>query len=227
MKTLFMSGYTNHALGTGGPDPGRGLSPEAVHADRLRSQRPQHARRGRIAAELTFRSGTIRAPELDVTMSDSAATPAQPSSLVTAFRRRLPIGVECIDARTAHVRVWAPASPRRVVVGRERAHRPRARGRRLFQRHDRRVRRRPVSVQARRRRAAVSRSGVALSAGRTARAVGDRRCLVLCLDRRGLARRVTRRPGRLRNARRHLHARRHLGRRGAASCASWRGSGSR
>src|SRR5215216_3063830 len=51
-------------------------------------------------------------------MSDSAATPAPPSPLVTAFRRRLPIGVECIDARTAHVRVWAPSVSRvDVVVG--------------------------------------------------------------------------------------------------------------
>ena len=50
-------------------------------------------------------------------MSDSAATPAQPSPLATAFRRRLPMGVECIDAHTSHVRVWAPnASSVEVVL---------------------------------------------------------------------------------------------------------------
>jgi maltooligosyltrehalose trehalohydrolase len=49
-------------------------------------------------------------------MSDSAASPAQPLLPSTAFRRRLPIGVECIDARTAHVRVWAPSVSHMDVV---------------------------------------------------------------------------------------------------------------
>jgi 1,4-alpha-glucan branching enzyme len=33
----------------------------------------------------------------------------------SAFRRRLPIGAEPVDARTTHVRLWAPR-PRRVEV---------------------------------------------------------------------------------------------------------------
>jgi maltooligosyltrehalose trehalohydrolase len=56
-------------------------------------------------------------------MPDSAATPAHPPPPSTPFRRRLPIGVECIDAGTAHVRLWAPRVSRVDVVlrGNERA----------------------------------------------------------------------------------------------------------
>ena len=47
------------------------------------------------------------------------------------------------------------------------------------------------------------------------------------LDRRGLARRRPRRPGRLRDAHRHLHPGRDVGGGGARAAASWRSSGSR
>ena len=48
-------------------------------------------------------------------MPDSASiTSATPT--VASFRRRLPIGVEPIDATTAHVRVWAPRPSRVEIV---------------------------------------------------------------------------------------------------------------
>jgi hypothetical protein len=34
----------------------------------------------------------------------------------SAFRRRLPIGAEIVDAQTVHVRVWAPRVTRASVV---------------------------------------------------------------------------------------------------------------
>src|SRR5258707_205812 len=49
-------------------------------------------------------------------MSDSAATPSVPLTPPSAFRRRLPIGAEIVDARTVHVRVWAPRATRAAVV---------------------------------------------------------------------------------------------------------------
>src|SRR5580765_6359792 len=36
----------------------------------------------------------------------------------SSFRRRLPIGAELVDPRTAHIRVWAPAASRVAVVTR-------------------------------------------------------------------------------------------------------------
>ena len=49
-------------------------------------------------------------------MSDSAATPSVPLTPSSAFRRRLPIGAEIVDAGTVHVRVWAPRPSRAAVV---------------------------------------------------------------------------------------------------------------
>ena len=57
----------------------------------------------------------------------------------------------------------------------------------------------------------VARSGISLSAARTGRAVGDCRSQRVHLGRRRLARRVDRRASVLRNACRHVHARRNLG----------------
>src|SRR4026209_1359649 len=51
-------------------------------------------------------------------MPDSASIPSATLPVASLFRRRLPIGAEPIDARTAHVRVWAPR-PSRVEVGTE------------------------------------------------------------------------------------------------------------
>jgi len=49
-------------------------------------------------------------------MPDSAATPSVSLSPPSAFRRRLPIGAEIVDAQTVHVRVWAPRVTRASVV---------------------------------------------------------------------------------------------------------------
>jgi maltooligosyltrehalose trehalohydrolase len=49
-------------------------------------------------------------------MPDSTATPTDPLPRSTAFRRRLPIGVECIDAQSAHIRLWAPRVSRVDVI---------------------------------------------------------------------------------------------------------------
>ena len=49
-------------------------------------------------------------------MPDSASIPSSTPAVAAAFRRRLPIGAEPIDARTAHVRVWAPRASRVEVV---------------------------------------------------------------------------------------------------------------
>src|SRR5580765_5342405 len=49
-------------------------------------------------------------------MSDSALSTSQTRSSAAAFRRRLPVGAEVIDSRTAHVRVWAPLATRVRVV---------------------------------------------------------------------------------------------------------------
>ena len=48
-------------------------------------------------------------------MPDSA-TPSGSTAPSTAIRRRLPIGVELIDGRTAHARVWAPNARRVELV---------------------------------------------------------------------------------------------------------------
>src|SRR6185295_720798 len=51
-------------------------------------------------------------------MSDSASSPSAAARLAATFRRHSPIGVEPIDSRTAHVRVWAPrVSCVQVVTG--------------------------------------------------------------------------------------------------------------
>jgi len=49
-------------------------------------------------------------------MPDRASIPSSTPAAAALFRRRLPIGVEPIDARTAHVRVWAPRPGRVEVV---------------------------------------------------------------------------------------------------------------
>ena len=49
-------------------------------------------------------------------MPDSAATPSVSLTPPSAFRRRLPIGAEIVDAQTVHVRVWAPRATRASVV---------------------------------------------------------------------------------------------------------------
>ena len=135
------------------------------------------------------------------------------SSLPAAGSRSAPSSSTLAPRTSA---LWAPRRQRVEVVSVARQpRRADARGRRLLQRHDRRRRRRSLSVQARRRREAVSGSGVALSAGRTARSVGDRRSVGVPLDRRGVAGRVARRAGHLRAARRHVHARGHVGGGGA------------
>ena len=48
-------------------------------------------------------------------MPDSASIPSVTPTVVSPFRRRLPIGAEPIDSLTAHVRVWA-LRPSRVEV---------------------------------------------------------------------------------------------------------------
>ena len=45
-------------------------------------------------------------------MSDSATTPSTTSAPFTPFRRRRPVGAELSGSSTAHVRVWAPRSQR-------------------------------------------------------------------------------------------------------------------
>jgi maltooligosyltrehalose trehalohydrolase len=49
-------------------------------------------------------------------MSDSAASFSYQSRSYPAYRRRLPVGVELIDVRHAHARVWAPRAARVDVV---------------------------------------------------------------------------------------------------------------
>jgi maltooligosyltrehalose trehalohydrolase len=49
-------------------------------------------------------------------MLSRASSPSSAASIAAAFRRRAPVGVEPIDSRTAHVRVWAPRASRVHVV---------------------------------------------------------------------------------------------------------------
>ena len=49
-------------------------------------------------------------------MPDRATSTSSVSSIVSAYRRRAPIGAEPIDSRTAHARVWAPRAGRVQVV---------------------------------------------------------------------------------------------------------------
>ena len=165
-------------------------------------------------------------PNIRLRLPMAHQTPVE--SKVTVHRavtRRLPIGAEVQPAANGggvHFRVWAPDRKRVAVVIDGHAT-PLTREvdearHRLLQRPDRRRRRRhALQVQTGRQRLPVPRHGVALPAGGTARAVAGRGSHALHVDRRQLARLHARRPGDLRDAHRHLHAGRHVARRGRST----------
>ena len=139
--------------------------------------------------------------------------------------RRLPVGAELAPEGGVHFRVWAPRVGRvEVEIGNERV--PLEAEPRGY--HSGRV----PSIGAGARYAfrldggpRLPRSRLALPARGPARAVRGDRPDRLRLDGRRVAGRPARGPGHLRDAHRHLHAGRHLGRRQRASCRSWRGLG--
>ena len=96
-----------------------------------------------------------------------------------SVRRRLPIGAELsIGDGRVHFRVWAPRVSRGSLSSSTGTHRPSRAGSGAAGTSAATVAARPgdrVPIPARRRREALSRSGVAISAGRSARSVGDRR----------------------------------------------------
>ena len=227
MKMLFMSGYTDHALVHDDVTPGAAFLQKPFTPEVLRPQGAEDPRRGAGAAA-EVRIGTVRAPSRIHTMPDSAATPSVSLTPPSAFRRRLPIGAEIVDAQTVHVRVWAPRATRvDVVNGRRRSGTADARGRRLLQRDDRRGGRRSLPVQARRRRARSIRIR-RRAFSRTVRTVRRRSSIPPRSAGPTAAGAACRAKGRSSTSCTSARSRAPApGRRRRASCRSWRGSASR
>ncbi len=130
-------------------------------------------------------------------------------------RRRLSAGVETQPDGTASVRVWAPACRRMdfaIDGGAIHPLEPETDG--FFRGIVAGARAGHALLVSTRRRPAAARSGLTLSAGWPTRSVGCRRRLDVHVDGRGVERHRSTGPGPLRAARRHVHASRHVGRRG-------------
>ncbi len=173
-------------------------------------------------------------PASERPMDQISDEPSQKRGRQRGWTRRLPIGAEVLPSGGVHFRVWAPRQRTVEVVlqagpGAGRAFRL-ARGRRILLRHGPRGRRGdPLCLPSRRpRRPCPARSRVAIPARGAARSIRGRRSLDRDLDGSRPARcTLDRGPGPLRAARRHVHARGHVGRGPRAAPAPGRTRASR
>ena len=181
------------------------------------------------AATATRKRHPAEVAHRDVPGSEPGASGHMPCTALddVTSARRMPIGAECVRDGGVSFRVWAPKRAGVEIVleggpgeGTRQACQPEPGG---YFRATVPAARAGTIYRFRLDGAGdVPRSGLALPARRAARPVAGRRSATLRLDRPRLARRRIDGAGHLRDARRHLHARRDLGRGEAAAARAGR-----